>query len=139
MMIDPITNDSSFYAARKALDGLSRRQEQIGQNLANVDTPDYRAKNVTFEPALRQALSPSAQDELDLTLTRPMHLPVQESDSASLTQVSLRCGGSVRADGNNVDIDVELTQATETELRYETLTQLVNKKFSLLKQIASSR
>jgi len=136
-MVNSLTNDASFYAARKALDGLSKRQEQIGHNLANVDTPNYRAKTTNCESALRRALEPSL--EMSLTTTDSDHmtsLEAQGEGTGDFTQVALRRGGAVRADGNNVDIDVELMQASETGLRYETLTQLVNKKFNLLKQIA---
>jgi flagellar basal-body rod protein FlgB len=50
-----------------------------------------------------------------------------------------RTGGSMRADGNNVDIDVELMEMTETGIAYQALTQAASKKLALLKSIAMAR
>ena len=45
----------------------------------------------------------------------------------------------MRLDGNNVDIDLEMSQMAETSIQYQSLTQLVSKKLALLKSIAIGR
>ena len=134
-MTDPLFSDKGFQAGYFALNGLSRRQEIIGRNLSNVDTPGYQAENVTFEDSLRSALGRS--ERLKAKTTHPVHLTAAQQQ-ASL-QISPRQGGSWRADGNNVDIDVELNQLAETAIRYQAITQLVSKKFQVLKSILGPR
>lgn len=134
-MSDPLFSDDAFRAGKIALNGLALRQEIIGQNLANVDTPDYRAQSVSFEDALRRALKDDTH--IKLNTNHPMHL--DRSNPEISFQVRPRAGGVLRADGNNVDIDVEMSQMVETGIRYQALTQAVSKKLLLLKTIATGR
>ena len=131
-----LLSDSALQAASLALDGLSLRQQIIGHNLANVDTPGYKAQQVNFESTLRQALDEDAPQDLTLAKTNPAHLPFRD-ESTHFTDITLRQGGSTRADGNNVDIDVEMVQMTETNVRYQALTQLASKKLLLLREISA--
>ncbi len=135
-MSKSITSDNSLTAAKLALDGLTKRQEMIGNNLSNVDTPEYLAKKVNFESALQKQMGKSAS--LKMAKTHNAHMPTASSSNA-VASVTQRQGGTLRADGNNVDIDVELMDLTETSLRFETLTTLINKKFGLLRDITSRR
>jgi flagellar basal-body rod protein FlgB len=129
-----IIDDDAFRTAKIALTGLSRRSDMISQNLANIDTPGYKAETVNFETAVKRALQGSGS--LSLSTTKAGHLAAPADTQAFIS--GFRQGGSERADGNNVDSNVELTQLTETGVRYAALTQLVNKKFSLLKTIAAA-
>lgn len=133
----PFLTDASMVTVQKALDGLTLRRDIIGQNVANVDTPGYRAQTTNFETALQQAMRRGSQ--LSMNTTSSGHMASLISEENALTQVSLRSGGSVRADGNNVDIDQELAELTETGVRYQALTTVVNKKYQLLRQAATSR
>ena len=130
-----IINDSTLDVLKMALDGLSLRQQFIGRNIANIDTPGYRAQTVDFETAVKRALGRSAS--LDLRRTSPGHLLATKTEGGM--RALERPGGSTRADQNNVDIDVELTDMTETALRYQALSQAASKKLLLLKQITSGR
>ena len=56
-MTDPIFGDGAFSTAKFALDGLAKRQELIGRNVSNVDTPGYRAVDLNFESALQTAIN----------------------------------------------------------------------------------
>jgi flagellar basal-body rod protein FlgB len=134
-MVDSITNNDTIRALNIALNGLSSQQEMIGQNLANVDTPGYHAQTVDFKSALRQVIQD--RNKIRLVTTNPTHLA--SSTVSTPIQVSLRKGGTERADGNNVDIDTELTQMTETYIQYQAMSQLVSKKLAGLKYIISGR
>ena len=134
-MSDPITTDPAMRIAQQALEGLALQQEVIGHNLANVDTPAYHSQAVDFQSALRRALDKS--DTLQLTTTNVAHqLTTARPDRV---QIFDRRGGSLRADGNNVDVDVELSQMAETGISYQAITQLISKKFLLLRSIVSGR
>jgi flagellar basal-body rod protein FlgB len=130
-MTDPILFSSTVQTLKSALDGLSAQQEVIGQNISNVDTPGYRAQKVDFKTALRRALSQDGK--VVMQTTHKAHL--SSTRPVDHFQISLREGGALRADGNNVDIDVELTQMTETVIQYQALAQLISRKFAGIKQI----
>jgi len=126
--------DRTMQAAMTALDGLSQRQNAISRNLANVDTPGYQAQTVNFEDTLKQAVS--AHNRLPMDVTDASHSTGVSAARAGFTLVN-RPGVSQRADGNNVDIDVEMIDMSEAGISYQALTQAVTRKFALLKTIAS--
>jgi flagellar basal-body rod protein FlgB len=132
-MTDPVYGDTSLNTANKALDGLAYRRNVISQNVANVDTPGYHALEMNFEDELKRSMSSSPK--LSLKTTNEGH-QLSRSDASGPYQAKLRTGGSERADGNNVDIDQELMDMTETGIRYSALTTAVSKKLNLLKSIA---
>ena len=135
-MTDPLASQDTLSTVKSALDGLAKRQELISHNLANVDTPGYQAKHLNFETALRNSLKRSGS--IPMSSTREGHLSSRRPDNKHF-QVLNRKGGTARADGNNVDIDQELLAMSETNLRFQTLTKLLGKKYSLLREIASRR
>lgn len=132
-MTDPVIFDPSFNIAGLALNGLSRRRDVISQNIANVDTPGYKAQQLSFESALQSAIK--KESSISLATTNPGHIGLSGFGTNGFNTISPRPGGTTRADNNNVDIDSELTQLTETGLRYQALTNVVGKKFTLLKSI----
>ncbi len=136
--MNSLLTDSTFDVARLALDGLTRRQELIGTNLANVDTPGYHAQTNNFEATLQRAIKADAAP-LRLAQTSGAHLSRPTDRRAEFNAVFDREGGSERADGNNVSIDVELMQQSETGIKYQALTQTVSKKLLLLRAIATGR
>jgi flagellar basal-body rod protein FlgB len=136
-MPDLVRNDLTTKLLEKALDGLSLRQQAISNNMANVDTPNFKATEVSFEDDLHAALKrqPSA-DSLELRTSDARHIgafePVDvDSVQARSTQLLTT---SMRNDGNNVDVDREMTRLAETQLFFQAATQLVNVKFNQLKQ-----
>jgi flagellar basal-body rod protein FlgB len=131
---DLIGKDAALRTVQQALDGLSLRQQTISKNLANIDTPGYRARSVNFEAALKAA---SKRESMALATDHPGHRSALKSTLSPLVQ--FRPGGSERADGNNVDIDVELLDMSETGILYQALSQAASKKLLLLKNIAMAR
>jgi flagellar basal-body rod protein FlgB len=132
-MSDSLFADSAMRAAKVALEGLSLRQQAISRNLANIDTPGYQAQTVNFEETLKHLYQKDGS--LPLKTTNVAH---QASLSASQDRFSLsaRPGGSFRADQNNVDIDVEMTDMSEVGIQYQAVSQAVSQKLLLLKTLA---
>lgn len=128
--------DNSLSLARQALNGLSLRQQTISNNIANVDTPGYQAQEVNFEDALKSAID--GGEKLKMAVSDESHMTSTTSSSTGSGKVSLRSGGSERADENNVDVDVELVDMVETGIQYQAISQSVTKKFQLLKSIAGA-
>ena len=130
-----ILPDDAIRTAARALNGLARRQEITSHNIANVDTPGYRAQQVDFETALKRISGTDRQIPVQST-----HIKHLASPSRSVRfEVENQKGGTERKDGNNVDIDLELATLTETGVRYQALSNLVSRKLRLLKTLADRR
>jgi flagellar basal-body rod protein FlgB len=135
-MPDLVRNDLTTRLLEKALDGLSARQNAITNNLANIDTPNFKSTEVTFEEDLGAAIRrQAAPDDLPLRATDARHLGTPQLVSAD--SISPRAqqivATTLRNDGNNVDVDREMTRLAETQLFFQAATQLINVKFNQLK------
>ncbi|MBA4385871.1 MAG: flagellar basal body rod protein FlgB [Anaerolinea sp.] len=133
-MSSSLFKDDAISAATLALKGLAARQQTISSNIANVDTPGYSAKQVNFESTLQRTLN-NAANPLSMSKTSSLHLDTTSS-SSSFFQTSNRPGGTYREDGNNVDIDTELIDMSETNIKYQAISQGISSKLLLLKSIA---
>ncbi len=131
-MSDSLFSDVSSVTAKAALTGLSLRQQAISRNLANIDTPGYQAQTVNFQQALTRLVDNNVL--LPMKTTDDAHLTI--AASKPLLSTSLRPGGSLRADQNNVDIDVEMADMSEAGIQYQAISQAVSKKLLLLKTLA---
>lgn len=131
-MSDSLFTDSATRAAKLALDGLSLRQQAISHNLANIDTPGYQAQTVNFEETLKHLVD--RDGSLPMTVTNAAH-QLSPSQDARFS-VSLRPGGTFRADQNNVDVDVEMTDMSEVGIQYQAVSQAISQKLLLLKTLA---
>ncbi|MGV3522702.1 MAG: flagellar basal body rod protein FlgB [Candidatus Sericytochromatia bacterium] len=126
----------STHILHQALDGLSARQRITAQNLANVDTPGYQAREVRFEDQLRQRLHASpAQVQLAPVETHPSHLDLGLPQDQPFTVHQLR--GEMRNDRNGVDLEQEVTRMAQAQLSYGALTQIVGGRFGTLKYVIS--
>jgi len=119
-MLDRILEPRALQAAAAALDGLSARHAAIADNIANVNTPGYKRKDVLFEAQLEEALETSSTGS-----RLPALKPQVVRDTAT----------TLRTDGNNVDIEREAVALAENSIRYEAVTEYVAGFFSNLKQI----
>jgi flagellar basal-body rod protein FlgB len=105
-------DDVSIDALQAAMRGLSARQQAISNDIANVDTPFYRAHSVAFEANLKDALD-AGRDPLTAGPT---------------TTVSTAPAG---LNGNNVDITAETTQSVNTELAFQLALRAAGDRFAL--------
>jgi flagellar basal-body rod protein FlgB len=133
MAISFFSSDPVLNVGKQALDGLALRRDTIGNNIANVDTPGYKAQEVTFEGALQRAMK--APSPVSMVQTSSSHMDGSVPPNP-IFQMKTRSSGTLRADGNNVDIDQEMSSMVETSLRYSTISSVVSKKLLLLRTIA---
>ena len=117
-MTIPSLFDPTMARLQYGLVGMSQRQQTIADNIANVDTPGYLTHDIPFE----QTLLASMSNGMDNPAGTPPPLP------GTITRNDLK----VRNDGNNVDIDQQMTQMAETTLQYQTASSLISDKFSML-------
>ena len=131
-MSDSLFSDISTQMAKTALNGLSLRQQAISRNLANIDTPGFKAQTVNFQETLDRMVDDD--NLLSLKVTHDAHLTTAADDTGF--RLSLRPGGTLRADENNVDVDVEMTDMSEAGIQYQAVSQAISKKLMLLKTLA---
>jgi flagellar basal-body rod protein FlgB len=135
-MLESLFNTASMQAARSALTGLSRRQEAISGNVANIDTPGYQRRSVSFESALEAELAGAAADTASrMKKTDPRHLDRGGAGSSLYGTAVERDVVSTRNDSNNVSIDEEMTLMVETQLRYQALTQSLGRRIGTLRTV----
>lgn len=111
-------NDVTSVALHSALSGLSARQRASADNIANIQTPGYRAQRVSFEDSLRAAVQNGSIDSGRVRGVAPTR------------QTSLE---PTRGDGNNVNLDTETLSSVDTNLRYELTVRAVDHGFSMLR------
>lgn len=92
----------------KDLDGLWTRQRAIADNMANVSTPDYKAKTVRFEDQLQSVLADTSETPDELT----------DRIKNTRASVTVTDGQTSRADGNNVDVEQQNIEMARTQLNY---------------------
>jgi flagellar basal-body rod protein FlgB len=102
---------NSISMVTKSLDYLWEKQKAISNNIANVDTPGYKAKNVTFEE--------NYQSRLQAAMQTKNQAQVQKIISEAKTSVQESTAESARLDGNNVNADVQLIEMSRTALQYQ--------------------
>ena len=106
-----------------ALDATWKRNQVISENIANVDTPGYKRKDVSFENYLEKAIRTTDTDSV--TQLNRVQARVY-TDNSHL---------SYRKDGNNVDVDTEMVSLAENQVRYNTMISQVNYDFQRLKAV----
>ena len=116
----------------RAADAAALRNKVIGDNIANIDTPGYKRKDVSFESELQRALKYSRYQSLD-----------NKVSSVRLDRLGGRiytdhANYSYRTDRNNVDIDNENVELASNQLKYNGLVQSMNSEFSNLKTAIGS-
>lgn len=117
-MINRIDNELSFH--QRALSLLAYRQQVLASNIANADTPHYKARDIDFKASLQGAM---AGGQLKLVRTNARHLASSDGAGARLLY---RTESQSSVDGNTVDMDVERAALAENTLRYEASLTFVN-------------
>jgi flagellar basal-body rod protein FlgB len=118
-MLDKISGALSTQGT--ALQLRARRQETIASNIANADTPNYKAVDFNFKDALQGALSKSSQTAAgSMAQTRQGHFGGQGGGVSSLDLATrYRVGSKAALDNNSVDMDVERANFADNTLKYE--------------------
>ena len=115
----------------KAADAANTRNEVLANNIANVDTPNYKRKDVSFQNYLEQALI-----EAEPLSTRVAEVNTHLSDFGGVTYTDSSVL-SYRLDNNNVDIDTENAYLAENQIRYNALVEQIGQEFNRYKTVLS--
>jgi len=110
--------DDLFRFPQNALNLHAHRQQLIASNIANADTPGYKARDIDFAAALKNAEA-AAQGKASL--------PARAGESTPLgAELLYRSAVQRSVDGNTVDLDVERAQFAENSVRYEAQLMFIN-------------
>ena len=117
--------DRSIQFHQTALNLQAHRQQLIASNIANADTPNYKARDVDFRSALQGALNTARGGGVALATTRPGHIDGGSAPPLeSLTGYRPELQSAV--DGNTVNMDVERANFAENALHYEASVTFIN-------------
>lgn len=127
----------------RSLDLRSARHELILNNIANMDTPGYKAFDLVLgQEMAAEAGAPGADAVLPLRRTDPGHMPTppdrRETIPASV-EPSPATAPNLRGDGNTVEIDREMVHLSENALVYSALSQVISREFALMKAAIQER
>lgn len=123
----------------KVLDLRVMRHNLLASNIANQETPGYKAVDLDFEGAFQKSISGN-KTKLLLVKTDMRHLPSSHDRfSSNDVKVVQRSSGGFRYDQNNVKADVEMAKLTENALLYNASVRLLTHKFrSIAKAIGGN-
>lgn len=133
MNIKGLSQDQLTYnLIKKSLDATSTRSKVISNNIANFNTKGYKRKYVTFEESLNQSI-----DNLELKNTDEKHMQYGSEYGDIKTETDSTT--SIRSDGNNVDVENEMTNEAANTLMYDALMTQLNSRLSAEKYVINGR
>lgn len=126
--------DLTWGVIEKDLDGLSKRLEATSQNIANMNTPRYARKEVSFEDQLKEIIDSPRQ--LPVKRTSDRHISNVRTDISTVTPYDRSVGYEVyRYDLNNVDPETETARLTETRMLYQGMSKALGKKIAAYRRV----
>ena len=131
MVLNSILSSPRAVALEQALAASSLRQKAISNNIANVNTPEYKKSEVLFEDMLQSAIN---GDKMPMLQTNIRHLSPQKAGIPT-PRLNVVGNTSIRKDGNNVDIDVEMANLAKNSIYYNAVAQQLSSYYLGLKSV----
>lgn len=132
-MVNPVSFIDPMTVLQKSMDALAIQHEVIANNLANIDTPNFKRSEVSFQDKLKTVLA--KEDASGLWRTNVKHFPMAQKVSLddfkpTITTITDTIG---RNDGNNVDLEMESAKLAENNLLYNSLADVTGRYIANLK------
>lgn len=136
MLKNFIMNQTSLPVLEKGLNAYALREKVISLNIANVNTPGYKKKQVVFEEKLQEAINKA----LPGFQTHPRHIPIGRNNSA-LPEVEIETDNSndLASGVNNVSVEEEMVDLVKNQIRYMYGTRMVAREFSAIRASIKGR
>lgn len=126
--------NTTIQVMEKALDLRARKHNLITSNIANMDTPNYKAFELMVEDEMQRAVG--NEKTLAMTRTDAGHLGSEgQGTEPVISRRQSREGKPGRVDGNTVDLDKSMAALSENSLLYNVSAQIIAKKFEGLKNV----
>lgn len=129
--------DRTITVLEKSLDAYADRSKILANNVANVNTPNYKRQDIQFEEILEEALGEDNNPKIAGTITKSGHIAINDKHTIenfsheTITENEIY----MRNDGNNVDIEREMSENALNNIRYQTATNRISGSFTLLKSV----
>ena len=120
-----------FQAVKKRLNWLGQRQEVLSQNVANADTPGYRAPDLQSYD-FREIVRRETQ-QINMTVTDPNQMSGQRKRLRDFTEAELKIPYETRPDGNSVVLEEQMVKINEAGLKHHLTTELYRKHLTLFR------
>ena len=137
-MLEKVFTSPTQSLLYKGLDTASVRNRVIADNIANVDTPGFKRREVIFEENIKKVLEKNTiNDKLRTTDSR--HMQIKVKDTQIEPEIRELKDLSYRNDENNVDIDVETAKMSKNKIFYDALGQSMSNEIRLLRMAITGR
>ncbi len=121
---------STITTLEQAMNYSTAKQKVISHNIANSDTPNYKAKSVSFNSEFSRIL----KDSMQANKTDTRHYDFKSTNSKSFS-VFTQNSSSYNHNGNNVDIDKEMSELAKNQIYYNAVADRIGSKFNSLKTV----
>ena len=130
-------NSPFVTLAHKSLNFRTQRHDVLASNIANIDTPGYKAEDLVFEKALEKALH--ADEPGLLKITNARHLDGNQTPPLNLVEAKRINSATpfVKFNGNTVDLDKEMAKMAENQMMYTAAIRMLQHQFRLMKTAVS--
>ncbi|AIQ30523.1 MULTISPECIES: flagellar basal body rod protein FlgB [Paenibacillus] len=129
-----LLNSVSFQRLQGGLDAATKRQSVLANNVANVDTPNFKRSDVSFESFLRQQES-GVKPTLSAKVSDSRHFQFGTVTGVPTAVVSTDETTSMNNNGNNVDMDREQALSAENQLRYNSYVEQLNSQITMMRTV----
>lgn len=123
--------ESELLPQRTALNARAYRQELLASNIANADTPNFKARDIDFKTAYAAALNGRNEGGLSLSRTSDRHLATANGGPFS-SALQYRTEYQSAVDGNTVNMDIERSAFAENAVHMEAMLTFINGRFKTL-------
>lgn len=127
--------DGMVSFLNKVMDIRSKRHETFLSNIANQNTPGYKAKGVDFKNALKSAISEQGVKKMNTTNSR--HMPGSSFEDLDTLVVEINAPSGL--DGNNVNPEMEMARMSENSIMYNANATFLKKNFQMLRSAIRGR
>ena len=125
----PISFDSALGIHQQALSLRTTRTEILASNIANADTPGYKARDIDFKSALQASVDKQPQFQSTATLRATNARHIQLDTTQTNVETLYRVPNQSALDGNTVDEQLEKSAFAENALRYQASLEFLSSKF----------
>ena len=133
-----MVGDFTWKVMEKDMEGLAKRFKATSRNLANVNTPAYARRNVSFENELKDVIN--SDRKLHMTVTDPGHIPSRPRAVTDVTLAEIKVKDEMyRLDENNVDPEREMAILAETRMMYGAMSRFAARKLANYRTVIAGR
>ncbi|NLK62466.1 MAG: flagellar basal body rod protein FlgB [Fusobacteria bacterium] len=133
--------NSEFTIMEKSMDAYSLRAKALANNISNVNTPNYKREDTDFENILREAIDKENNPKIEGRTTNNRHIKINEHPSIDTIQAKIIKEKNLimRNDRNSVDIEVEESEFSKNNIRYQFATNRLTQDFNIIRNVIKSK